>query len=119
MTEDTLNSNTIITDILDNDIGIASEKLSILSDKSSSGDEPNKDSKNLSNSTTDIFKPIITSAIETTRCKSKKAPRHWRNLKPYFKVRGYTCRSWLYCFSIEWFRKSKGNFNKPTTQGLD
>ena len=36
MTEDTLSNDTIITDILDNDISIALEKLSILSNKSGS-----------------------------------------------------------------------------------
>ena len=72
MTEDTLSNDTIRTDILDNDISIALEKLSILSDKSSSNDDPNKDFENLSNNTIDIFKPIITSAIETIRGKSKR-----------------------------------------------
>ena len=43
MAEDTSSIDTIITDILDNDISIALEKLSILSDKSSSNDVLNKD----------------------------------------------------------------------------
>ena len=73
MTEDTLSNDTIRTDILDNDISIALQKLSILLDKSSSNDVPNKDSENLSNSTIDIFKPIITLAIETIRGKSKRS----------------------------------------------
>ena len=72
MTEDTSSSDTSITDILDNDISIALEKLSILSDKSSSNDVPNKDSENLSNDTIDIFKPIITSALETIGGNSKR-----------------------------------------------
>ena len=72
MTEDTLSNDTIITDILDNDISVALEKLSILSDKTSSNDVPNKDSEKLSNNTIDIFKPIITSAIESIRIKSKR-----------------------------------------------
>ena len=72
MTEDTSSNDTIITDILDNDISIALEKLSILSDKSSSNDVPNKDSENLSNDTIDIFQPLIVSAIETIRGKSKR-----------------------------------------------
>ena len=59
MTEDTLSNDTIITDILDNDISVALEKLSILSDKSTSNDGSNKDSEKLSNNTIDIFKPII------------------------------------------------------------
>ena len=69
MTEGTLSNDTIRTDILDNDISIALEKLSILSDKSSSNDVQNKDFENLSNNTIDIFKPIVTSAIETIRGK--------------------------------------------------
>ena len=71
MTEGTLTNSTIITDILDNDISIALGNLSILLDKSSSGDVFNKDSEHLSNNTTGIFKPIINSAIETIRGKSK------------------------------------------------
>ena len=47
MTEDTLINVTIITDILDNDISVALEKLSILLDKSSSNDVSNKDSKKI------------------------------------------------------------------------
>ena len=43
-----------------------------MSDKSSSNDIPNKDSKNLSNGTIDIFKPLIISAIETIRGQSKR-----------------------------------------------
>ena len=58
MTEDTSSNDSIITDILDNDISIALEKL-ILSDKSNSNDVPNKNSKNLSNDIIDIFKPLI------------------------------------------------------------
>ena len=56
MAEDTLSKDTIITDILDNDISIALEKLSILSDNSSSNGVPNNNSENLSNNTTDTFK---------------------------------------------------------------
>ena len=72
MTEGKPSSDTIITDIVANDISIALEKLSILSDKSSSNDVPNKESENLSNDTIDIFKPLIISAIETIRGKSKR-----------------------------------------------
>ena len=50
----TLSNDTIITDILDNDISITLEKVSILSDKSSSNDVPNKYSEKLSNNTIDI-----------------------------------------------------------------
>ena len=71
MTEDTSNNVTIVTDILDNDTSIALEKLSNLSDKSSSNDVPYKDSENLSNDTIDIFKPLIILATETVRGKSK------------------------------------------------
>ena len=58
MTEDTSSNDTIITDILDNDISIALEKL-ILSDKSNSNDVLDKNSENLSNDIIDIFKPLI------------------------------------------------------------
>ena len=47
MTEGILSNDTIITDILDNDISVALEKLSILLDKSSSNDVSNKDSKKI------------------------------------------------------------------------
>ena len=69
MTEGILSTDTITTDILDNEISIALEKLSILSDKSSSNDVPNRNSEYLYNNTIDIFKPIITSAVETIRGK--------------------------------------------------
>ena len=72
MTEGTSSNDTIITDIVDNDISITLEKLSIFSDKSSSNDVLNKESENLSNDTIDIFKPLIISAIETIRGKSKR-----------------------------------------------
>ena len=72
MTEDTLSKVTIITNILNNGISIALEKLSILLDKSNSNDVPNKDSGNLSNDTIGIFKSIIMSAIETIRGRSKR-----------------------------------------------
>ena len=67
----TLSNDTIITDILDNDISITLEKVSILSDKSSSNDVPNKYSEKLSNNTIDIFNNIITSTNETVRDKSQ------------------------------------------------
>ena len=69
MTEGKSSSDTIITDIVANDISIALEKLSILSDKSSSNDAPNKESENISNDTIDIFKPLIILAIKTIRGK--------------------------------------------------
>ena len=43
MTDDTLSNDTIITDILDNDISKALEKLSVLLDKSTTNDFLNKD----------------------------------------------------------------------------
>ena len=43
MTDDTLSNDTIITDILDNDISKALEKLSVLLDKNSTNDVHNKD----------------------------------------------------------------------------
>ena len=48
LNHDTLSNDTIITDILDNDISVALEKLSILSDKSNTNDVADKDSKNYS-----------------------------------------------------------------------
>ena len=57
MTEGTSSNDTIITYIVDNDISITLEKRSILSDKSSSNDVPNKDSENLSNDTMDYSSP--------------------------------------------------------------
>ena len=88
MTEDTSSNDTIITDILDNDISIALEKLSILSDKSSSNDVPNRDSENLSSDTIDIFKPLIILAIETIRGKSKR-PGIDSIYHHYLQVRGH------------------------------
>ena len=67
MTEDTLNNGTIITDILNNDISIALDKLFILLEEGSSNDVPNKESDNLSSDTMDIFNPTIISVIETIR----------------------------------------------------
>lgn len=43
MTDDTLSNDNIITDILDNDISKALEKLSVLLDKNSTNDFHNKD----------------------------------------------------------------------------
>ena len=51
MTEGTSSNDTIITDILDNDVSVALEKFSILSDKSTSNDVRNKYSEKLSNNT--------------------------------------------------------------------
>ena len=90
-------------------ISIALENLSILSDKSSSNDVPNKESENLSNDTIDIFKPLIISAIETIRGKSKRpdfdAMYHHIPKSEATNVDRDFIASVIY--------------NKPTTQGLD
>ena len=57
MTEDRLSNDTITNDILDNNISIALEKHTILSEKISNNEVPNKDSENLSSKTADTFKP--------------------------------------------------------------
>ena len=57
MTEDRLSNDTITNDILDNNISIALEKHTILSEKISNDEVPNKDSENLSRKTADTFKP--------------------------------------------------------------
>ena len=57
MTEDRLSNDTITNDILDNNINIALEKHTILSEKISNDEVPNKDSENLSSKTADTFKP--------------------------------------------------------------
>ena len=80
MTEDTLSKVTIITNILNNGISIALEKLSILLDKSNSNDVPNKDSGNLSNDTIGIFKSIIMSAIERGRSKRPDIDAIYRHI---------------------------------------
>ena len=118
MTEDTLSNDTIRTDILDNDISIALEKLSILSDKSNSNDVPNKDFENLSNNTIDIFKPIITSVIETIRGKSKR---------PYIDaIYRHISKSEVTNVDRDFIASVLNDlenqnviFNKPTMQGLD
>ena len=118
MTEDTLSNDTIRTDILDNDISIALEKLSILSDKSSSNDVTNKDFENLSNTNIDIFKPIITSAIETIRGKSKRPVidaiyRHISKSEATNVDRDFIATV------LNDLENQDVIFNKPATQGLD
>ena len=117
MTEDTSSNVTIITDILDNDISIALEKLSILLDKSSSNDVPNKDSENLSSDTIDIFKPLIILAIETIRGKSKHPDidaiyRHISKLEATNIDRDFIASA------LNDLENQNVIYNKPTTQGL-
>ena len=107
-----LSNDTIITDILDNDISITLEKVSILSDKSSSNDVPNKYSEKLSNNTIDIINNIITSANETVRHKSQCTDTD----AIYCHISKSKATN---CFSAEWFRISSVLSNKPTMQGLD
>ena len=114
----TSSNDTIIIDIVDNDISIAQEKLSILSDKSSSNDVPNKDSENLSNDTIDIFKPLIISAIETIRDKSKRPDidaiyRHISNSEATNIDRDFIASV------LNDLEKQNVIYNKATTQGLD
>ena len=118
MTEDTLSKVTIITNILDNGISIALEKLSILSNKSSSNNVPNKDSGNLSNDTIGIFKPIIMSAIETIRGKSKRP-----NIDAIYRhiSKSETTnidRDFIVSVPND-FENENVIYKKPTTQGLD
>ena len=118
MAEGTSSNDTIITDIVDNDISIVLEKLSILSDKRSSNDVPNKDSENLSNDTIDIFKPLIVSAIETIRGKSKRPDidaiyRHISKSEATNVDRDFIASV------LNDLENQNVIYNKPTTQGLD
>ena len=118
MTEDTLSKVTIITNILNNGMSIALEKLSILLDKSNSNDVPNKDSGNLSNDTIGIFKSIIMSAIETIRGRSKRPDidaiyRHISKSETTNIDRDFTVS-----VSND-FENENVIYKKPTTQGLD
>ena len=117
MTEDTLSKVTIITNILNNGISIALEKLSILLDKSNSNDVPNKDSGNLSTDTIGIFKSIIMSAIETIRGRSKRPDidaiyRHISKSETTNIDRDFVSVS-------NDFENENVIYKKPTTQGLD
>ena len=118
MTEDTLSKVTIITNILNNGISIALEKLSILLDKSNSNDVPNKNSENLSNDTIGIFKSIIMSAIETIRGRSKRP-----NIDAIYRhiSKSETTnidRDFIVSVSND-FENENVIYKKPTTQGLD
>ena len=118
MTEDTLSKVTIITNILNNGISIALEKLSILLDKSNSNDVPNKDSGNLSNDTIGIFKSIIMSAIETIRGRSKRPDidaiyRHISKSETTNIDRDFIVSV------LNDFENENVIYKKPTTQGLD
>ena len=118
MTEDTLSKVTIITNILNNGISIALEKLSILLDKSNSNDVPNKDSGNLSNDTIGIFKSIIMSAIETIRGRSKRPDIDaiYRHISKSETTN--IDRDFIVSVSND-FENENVIYKKPTTQGLD
>ena len=118
MTEDTLSNDAIITDILDNDISIALEKLSILSDKSTSNDVPNKDPEKLSNNTIDIFNPIVTSVIETIRGKSK-CPDIDAIYRHISKLEATNADRDFIVLVLNDLQNQTVIFNKPRTQGLD
>ena len=118
MTEDTSSNVTIITDILDNDISIALEKLSILLDKSSSNDVPNKDSENLSSDTIDIFKPLIILAIETIRDKSKR-PDIGATYRHISKSEATNVDCDFIASALNDLENQNVIYNKPTTQCLD
>ena len=118
MTEDTLSKVTIITNILNNGISIALEKLSILLDKSNSNDVPNKNSGNLSNDTIGIFKSIIMSAIETIRGRSKRPDIDaiYRHISKSETTN--IDRDFIVSVSND-FENENVIYKKPTTQGLD
>ena len=118
MTEDTLSKVTIITNILNNGISIALEKLSILLDKSNSNDVPNKDSGNLSNDTIGIFKSIIMSAIETIRGRSKRPDIDaiYRHISKSDTTN--IDRDFIVSVSND-FENENVIYKKPITQGLD
>ena len=118
MTEDTLSKVTIITNILNNGISIALEKLSILLDKSNSNDVPNKDSGNVSNDTIGIFKSIIMSAIETIRGRSKRPDIDaiYRHISKSETTN--IDRDFIVSVSND-FENENVIYKKPTTQGLD
>ena len=118
MTEGTSSNDTIITDIVDNDISIALEKLSILSDKSSSNDVLNKESENLSNDTIDIFKPLIISAIETIRGKSKR-PECDAIYCHISKSEATNVDRDFIASVLNDLENQNVIYNKPTTQGHD
>ena len=116
MTEDTLSKVTIITNILNNGISIALEKLSILLDKSNSNDVPNKDSGNLSNDTIGIFKSIIMSAIERGRSKRPDIDAIYRHISKSETTN--IDRDFIVSVSND-FENENVIYKKPTTQGLD
>ena len=89
-----------------------------MSDKSSSNDVPNKDSKNLSSYIIDIFKPLIISSIETIRDKSKRPDidaiyRHISNSEATNIDRDFIASV------LNDLEKQNVIYNKATTQGLD
>ena len=89
-----------------------------MSDKSSTNDVPNKDSENLSNNTIDIFKPIITLAIETTRGKSKR-PDIDAIYRHISKSEATKVDLDFIASVLNGLENQNVIFNKSTTQGLD
>ena len=87
-------------------------------DKCRSNDNPNKDSKNLSNNTIDIFKPIITSAIETIRGKSKR-PDIEAICRDISESVAANVDVDFIASVLNDLENQNVIFNKPTTQGLD
>ena len=89
-----------------------------MSDKSSSNDVLKKDSENLSNNTTDIFKPIITLAIETIRAKSKSPDIDAIYLHISKSEATNVDRDFI-VLALNDLDNQNVIFNKPTTQDLD
>ena len=89
-----------------------------MSDKSSSNDVPNKDSEDLSNNTIDVFRPIITTAIETIRGKSKR-PEIDHIYRHISKSEATNVDRDFIASVLNDLENQNVIFNKPTTQGLD
>lgn len=80
--------------------------------------QPYKDSEHLSDNTTDIFKPIVTSAIKTIRGKSKRPDTD--AIYRYISKSEATNVDLDFIASILNDLENKNViFNKPTTYGLD
>ena len=89
-----------------------------MSDKSSSNDVLSKDSEKLSNNTVDIFKPIITSAIETIRGKNKR-PDIGAIYRQISKSEATNLDRGFIALMLNDLENQNVIFNKPTTQGLN
>ena len=89
-----------------------------MSDKGSSNDVPNKDSENLSNDAIDIFKPLIISAIETIRGKSK-SPDIDAIYRHISKSEAKNIDRDFIASVLNDLANQNVIYNKPTTQGLD